>query len=285
MLIVFNAKDVIMSKESKNQKRRRKVSKRASKPSNKVYAAMHNKSHMTTVATANGSRVPKVAWDFITMLDKEIGHCLRDGELDEVNLYHMPAVERCLSMVAMINGIDKNEVLLYVSKKFKNLTMERLTTNHQTEEASEFKQTFDETINPAFAPATEKDIVRDESLIRTESLRRKMIDKIPALADGLFVPSTIAMLVMKQTLDGFKQAYAQSKQENLVLAIDSIESVLNMYEGIDALTSVIFIGIDDEADREKFMQIGIDNNLQLVVQDDFTFSVIEKSYEQVMETV
>ena len=265
-----------MSKES--NKRKRKIAKKANKPANKVYAAMHNKAHMTTVATdRNGSCKLVNAWEFITMINKEIGLCQQNGEHQEINLYHMPAVQRCLSAVSMINNFDEDIIFLYVSKKFRYLTMERLTTDYQKKEASDFKTSYDAELNRC--------IPTDQEMNRTDNLRHKIVEKAPDLVGGLFVPSRMALVILKQTENALRSLYKESGQENLILAFKSTKSVIDMYEDINPLTSVVFISIDDEADREKFMQIGLNYNLQIVVQNSCMFEISKRLCQDITEKV
>ena len=115
----------------------------------KIYQALNNPSHITSIVDDNGVKQWLTPYKFIATLHRSIKkhkRYLSDAEAKVmITRYEMPAIQRCLQAVVMLNNenIDENDLHKYIARKFPHITTEMLKADHQTEEARIFKEKYD----------------------------------------------------------------------------------------------------------------------------------------------
>ncbi len=116
-----------------------------------IYKGLKNPDQVTSIIDGNGIKRWLTPFKFISTLHKSIKHHKKHLSAEKANRmiinYEMPAIQRCLQMVLMLNyskDFDESDLHKYVVGKFEYITLEMLGGDYQTEEASKFKEDYDE---------------------------------------------------------------------------------------------------------------------------------------------
>lgn len=115
-----------------------------------IYKALKNPAQTTSVIDENGIKRWLNPYEFIATLYKSIKYQKKHFSAKKADVlifnYDMPAIQRCLQAVLMLNySKDFNETDLhkYIVRRFKHITLEMLSKDYQTEEAIKFKEDYD----------------------------------------------------------------------------------------------------------------------------------------------
>jgi hypothetical protein len=130
----------------KTIKRRRKMDSKE----DAIYKALKNPKQMTSIIDGNGTKIWLDPFGFISALNKYIKrhkkHLSVENAEKMITCYEMPAIQRCLEGVLMMNrnsSFDENDLHKYIARRFEDITVEMLSKDYQTEKASKFKEEYD----------------------------------------------------------------------------------------------------------------------------------------------
>lgn len=120
---------------------------------NAIYKALNNPAHITSIVDDNGNKKWLKPYGFISTLHKYIKKHKKYLSAEEADSliynYEMPAIQRCLQTILMLNlskDFEEADLHEYIAKKFEHITLEMLNKDYQTEEASKFKEDFGKSI-------------------------------------------------------------------------------------------------------------------------------------------
>jgi len=127
-----------------------KISRKMDSKDNAIYMALKNPNQVTSIIDGNGTKIWLDPYGFISALNKSIKWHKKHLAADEadimINNYEMPAIQRCLDGVLMMNrnsSFDESDLHKYIARRFEHITLEMLSKDYQTEKASQFKEVYD----------------------------------------------------------------------------------------------------------------------------------------------
>ena len=137
-----------MSKsERKRMSRKKKSRRKVTSKDQAIYNALKNPEQTTSVIDGNGIKRWLNPYGFISALHRSIKMHKKFLTIEEahnmITKDEMPAIQRCLRIVLMLNyskDFDERDLHIYIARKFEHITLEMLSKDYQTEEASEFKE-------------------------------------------------------------------------------------------------------------------------------------------------
>ena len=142
-----------MSK-SRSSSKKRKLRRKINPKDNAIYKALKNPDQATSIIDQNGIKRWLKPYDFISALHisiKKHKEHLPAVKADELIFnYEMPAIQRCLQMVLMLNNskdFDESDLHDYIVRKFEHITLEMLNKDYQTEQAREFKNAYEKSMS------------------------------------------------------------------------------------------------------------------------------------------
>lgn len=136
-----------------NFRKKRKLRREMSTKDHEIYKALTNPSHTRSIVNENGTKEWVTAYKFISLLHQSIikhkKYLSAEKAEEVIMLYEMPAIQRCLQLVLMLNlsqAFDENDLYKYIVRKYEHITLEMLAKDYQTEDAAKFKEEYEKKI-------------------------------------------------------------------------------------------------------------------------------------------
>lgn len=152
LLNAHGAKETEMSKsKSKKFRKKKKTQRSMSNKDKAIFEALRNPNQTTSIIDENGYKRWFKPYKFISTLHRSIKthkkYLSAENAHDMITNYEMPAIQRCLQMVLMLNhnkDFNENDLHKYIARKFDHITLEMLDKDYQTEDTRAFKEDYDE---------------------------------------------------------------------------------------------------------------------------------------------